>query len=66
MRIIKGTMSFNIGLVGADREEDFCIEVPDDAEPGFIEDILQEWYTDFVWERVDGGWLIKSDELIEE
>ncbi len=66
MRIIKGKMSLSIGFNNSTRYEDFSFEVEDDAEPGYIEDILREWYEGFVWERVDGGWHIESDTKIEE
>lgn len=63
MRKIKGTFSLSIGFNNADRFEDFEIEVEDDAEEGYIEEVIHEMWVDFVWERVDGGWTIESDTI---
>ncbi len=66
MRIIKGKMSLSIGFNNSTIYEDFSFEVDDDATDGYINGVLQEWYEDFVWEKVNGDWEIESDEKIEE
>ncbi len=66
MRIIKGKMTLSIGFHNASRTEDFSFEVDDTATDGYINGVLQEWYEDFVWEKVNGDWEIESDEKIEE
>lgn len=64
-RIIKGTLNLGIGLVNARRTDDFEFEVDDDATDEEIENTIQEYWRDWIWNFIDGGWEIISDEKIE-
>ena len=64
-RIIKGNLSLSIGLANAERTDDFEFEVDDNATDEEINDTIEEYWRDWIWNFIDGGWDIKSDEKIE-
>ena len=64
-RIIKGELSLSIGLANAERTDDFEFEVDDNATDEEINDTIEEYWRDWIWNFIDGGWDIKSDEKIE-
>ena len=64
-RIIKGNLSLSIGLANAERTDDFEFEVGDNATDEEINDTIEEYWRDWIWNFIDGGWDIKSDEKIE-
>ena len=64
MRRIKGTLCVSLGWVNDTRTQDFEIEVPDDATDSYIENEIQKEYENFMWDRVEGGWEIESDEIL--
>lgn len=64
-RIIKGTLSLSIGLANAKRTDDFEFEVEDNATEQEIEDTIQEYWRDWIWNFIEGGWDITSDEKIK-
>lgn len=66
MRTIKGTLSLGIGFATANREDNFEIEVDDDATDNQIDDIIEEEWKNWIWNFIDGGWDIKSDEIDED
>ena len=65
MRKIKGTLNLSIGLSSAERTDDFEFEVEDNTTDEEINDIIQEYWRDWIWNFIDGGWEIESDEKIE-
>ena len=64
-RIIKGNLSLSIGISNAKRTDDFEFEVDDNATDEEINDTIEEYWRDWIWNFIDGGWDIKSDEKIE-
>ena len=64
-RIIKVNLSLSIGLANAERIDDFEFEVDDNATDEEINDTIEEYWRDWIWNFIDGGWDIKSDEKIE-
>ena len=64
-RIIKGNLSLSIGLANAERTDDFEFEVDDNATDEEINDTIEEYWRDWIWNFIGGGWDIKSDEKIE-
>ena len=64
-RIIKGTLKLSLGYPGAEQIGDFKFEVDDNTTDREINDIIQEYWRDWIWNFIDGGWDIKSDEKIE-
>ena len=64
MRIIKGMLSLSLGWVNDTRKQEFEIEIPNDATEAYIEEEIQKEYEEFMWNRVDGGWAIESDEIL--
>lgn len=64
-RIIKGNLSLSIGLANAERIDDFEFEVDDNATDEEINDTIEEYWRDWIWNFIDGGWEIESDEKIE-
>ena len=64
-RIIKGTLNLSIGLANAERTDDFEFEVDDNATNEEINDTIEEYWRDWIWNFIDGGWDITSDEKIE-
>lgn len=64
-RIIKGTINLSIGLANAKRTNDFEFEVDDNATDEEINDTIEEYWRDWIWNFIDGGWTITSDEKIE-
>lgn len=64
-RIIKGNLSLSIGLANAEQIDDFEFEVDDNATDEEINDTIEEYWRDWIWNFIDGGWDIKSDEKIE-
>lgn len=64
-RIIKGTLNLSIGLANAERTDDFEFEVDDNATDEEINDTIEEYWRDWIWNFIDGGWEIESDEKIE-
>ena len=64
-RIIKGNLSLSIGLANAERIDDFEFEVDDNATDEEINDTIEEYWRDWIWNFIDGWWDIKSDEKIE-
>ena len=64
-RIIKGNLSLSIGLANAERIDDFEFEVDDNATDEEINDSIEEYWRDWIWNFIDGGWDITSDEKIE-
>jgi hypothetical protein len=64
-RIIKGNLSLSIGLANSERIDDFEFEVDDNATDEEINDTIQEYWRDWIWNFIDGGWKIESDEKIE-
>lgn len=64
-RIIKGTLNLSIGLANAERTDDFEFEVDDNATNEEINDTIEEYWRDWIWNFIDGGWEIESDEKIE-
>ena len=64
-RIIKGELTLSIGLANAERTDDFEFEVDDNATDEEINDSIEEYWRDWIWNFIDGGWDIKSDEKIE-
>lgn len=65
-RIIKGNLSLSIELANAERIDDFEFEVDDNATDEEINDTIEEYWRDWIWNFIDGGWDIKSDEIINE
>jgi hypothetical protein len=64
-RRIKGTLNLNIGFSGEDQTTDFEFEVEDNTTDKEINDTIQEYWRDWIWEHIDGGWVIESDEEIK-
>jgi len=64
-RVIKGTLNLSIGLANAKRTDDFEFEVEDNTTDEEINDTIQEYWRDWIWNFIDGGWEIESDEKIE-
>ena len=64
-RIIKGTLNLSIRLANAERTDDFEFEVDDNATDEEINDTIEEYWRDWIWNFIDGGWEIESDEKIE-
>jgi hypothetical protein len=63
-RIIKGTLNLNIGYSNANQIGDFEFEVEDNTTDKEINDIIQEYWRDWIWNFIDGGWEIESDNNI--
>lgn len=63
-RIIKGTLKLSLGHPGAEQFGDFKFEVDDNTTDREINDIIQEYWRDWIWDFIDGGWEIESDEII--
>ena len=64
-RIIKGTLNLSIGLANTERTDNFEFEVDDNATDEEINDTIEEYWRDWIWNFIDGGWEIESDEKIE-
>ena len=64
-RVIKGELTLSIGLANAERTDDFEFEVDDNATDEEINDSIEEYWRDWIWNFIDGGWDITSDEKIE-
>ena len=64
-RIIKGTLNLSIGLANAERTDNFEFEVDDNATDEEINDTIEEYWRDWIWNFIDGDWEIISDEKIE-
>ena len=64
-RVIKGILTLSIGLANAERTDDFEFEVDDNATDEEINDTIEEYWRDWIWNFIDGGWNITSDEKIE-
>ena len=64
-RVIKGTLNLSIGISNAEQTDDFEFEIDDDATKEEIDDTIQEYWRDWIWNFIDGGWEIESDEKIE-
>ena len=63
-RVIKGELTLSIGLANAERTDDFEFEVDDNATDEEINDSIEEYWRDWIWNFIDGGWEIESDEII--
>lgn len=57
-RIIKGTLKLR------EQIDDFKFEVDDNTTDREINDIIQEYWRDWIWNFIDDGWEIESDEII--
>ena len=64
-RIIKGTLNLSIGLANAERTDNFEFEVDDNATDEEINDTIEEYWRDWIWNFIYGDWEIISDEKIE-
>ena len=54
-RIIKGTLKLR------EQIDDFKFEVDDNTTDREINDIIQEYWRDWIWKFIDGGWKIIKD-----
>lgn len=63
-RVIKGTLKLSIGYPSAEQIDDFEFEVDDNATNEEINDTIQEYWRDWIWNFIDGSWEIESDENI--
>jgi hypothetical protein len=59
-RIIKVTFNLSIGFLNAERTGDFEFEVEDNATDEEINNTLEEYWQDWIWNYIDGGWEIKK------
>ena len=64
-RVIKGILTLGIGLANAERTDNFEFEIDDNATDEEINDTIEEYWRDWIWNFIDGGWGIKSDEKVE-
>lgn len=64
-RLIKGILNLSIGLANAERTDDFEFEVDNNATEQEINDTIKEYWRDWIWNFIDGGWDITSDQKIE-
>jgi len=64
-RVIKGILTLSIGFPSAERTDDFEFEVDDNATDEEINDTIEEYWRDWIWNFIDGGWEIESDKKIE-
>lgn len=64
-RLIKGILNLSIGLANAKRTDDFKFEVDNNATEQEINDTIEEYWRDWIWNFIDGGWDITSDQKIE-
>ena len=63
-RVIKGTLKLSIGYSCAEQIDDFEFEVDDNETDEIINDTIHEYLRDWIWNFIDGGWEIESDEII--
>ena len=64
-RLIKRILNLSIGLANAERTDDFEFEVDNNATEQEINDTIKEYWRDWIWNFIDGGWDITSDQKIE-
>ena len=64
-RLIKGILNLSIRLANVERTDDFEFEVDNNATEQEINDTIKEYWRDWIWNFIDGGWDITSDQKIE-
>ena len=64
-RLIKGILNLSIRLANVERTDDFEFEVDNNATEQEINDTIEEYWRDWIWNFIDGGWDITSDQKIE-